>query len=153
MLEICTIALPKDFTEIRSYVANMEDLLPVLHYHTKCTDTSNKDAIKNNTRKMMDSSTLKIIADYGKGRKSPCTMIKCNRFYLTFTILHGDLALEIGMAQLLLLSAREDISMYEKNLLNGITSMIDFLPKKQVGTTKLGAPILIHYSTQCSPNL
>ncbi|KAI8877587.1 hypothetical protein K501DRAFT_159736, partial [Backusella circina FSU 941] len=41
MMEICSIALPKDLTELRSYVANMDELLPVIDYYSKCTSDSN----------------------------------------------------------------------------------------------------------------
>jgi hypothetical protein len=74
MLEICTVALPKDFTEIRSYVANMEDLFPVLERHKHCFNTSNRDWVNQNSRRMMDSATLKIVTSKWKRPKSA----KCN---------------------------------------------------------------------------
>ncbi|KAL0136068.1 hypothetical protein V8B55DRAFT_1552670 [Mucor lusitanicus] len=40
MLELCSVTLPRDLTEIRSYVANMEDLLQVIHYYASCTESS-----------------------------------------------------------------------------------------------------------------
>lgn len=75
MLEISTISLPKDFTEIRSYIAHMEDILPVLYCYDECTNVSNKDRIEATSRKMMDSTTFKIICESGKDRKRQCNIV------------------------------------------------------------------------------
>lgn len=75
MLEICTISLPKDFTEIRSYIAHMEDLLPVIKSYHKCINVTNKDLIMKQSRKMMNSSTFKVITDNGRDRKRPCSIV------------------------------------------------------------------------------
>ncbi|KAG2197605.1 hypothetical protein INT47_006668 [Mucor saturninus] len=75
MLEICSITLPKDFTEIRSYVANMDDLLPVLHYYPSCSNHSDDDFLQTNKRSMMDSSMFEIVANSGKSRKRLCNIV------------------------------------------------------------------------------
>jgi hypothetical protein len=75
MPEICSVALPKDFTEICSYIANMDDLLPVLQYYSQCTDTSHHDTIQQNKRNMMPSSTFKVIGEHGKDRKRQRSII------------------------------------------------------------------------------
>ncbi|KAI9255401.1 hypothetical protein EDC94DRAFT_587190 [Helicostylum pulchrum] len=56
---------------------------------------------------------------------------------LISSILDGNLNLRIARAQILVLSAK-DITLYELNLLNGISYILDFLPKKEVDISKLG---------------
>lgn len=73
MLEICSVALPKDFTQIRSYIAQMEDLLPVFQYYDSCTNKSGIN--EKNKRPMMDSSVFEIIASTGKNRKRLCNIV------------------------------------------------------------------------------
>lgn len=75
MLEICSITLPKDFTEIRSYIANMDDLFPVMQYYNRCSNTTNKASIDIHCRQMMSSPVFKIITDNGKDRKRLCTIV------------------------------------------------------------------------------
>lgn len=73
MLEICSVALPKDFTQIRSYIAQMEDLLPVFQYCDSCTYKSGIN--EENKRSMMDSSVFEIIASTRKNRKRLCNIV------------------------------------------------------------------------------
>jgi hypothetical protein len=35
MLEICSVSLPRDFTELKFYIATMEDILLVIHYYSQ----------------------------------------------------------------------------------------------------------------------
>lgn len=48
MLEICSVTLPRDFTEMRSYVAITEDLLPVIHHYNRCTMCSDNEWLQHN---------------------------------------------------------------------------------------------------------
>ncbi|KAI8639934.1 hypothetical protein BD408DRAFT_348967, partial [Parasitella parasitica] len=75
MLEICSITLPKDFAKMRSYVANMDDLLPVLHYYASCANHSDDDSLQTNKRSMMDSSIFEIVANSKKNRKRPYSIV------------------------------------------------------------------------------
>lgn len=72
---LCSITLPKDFTEMGSYVANMDDLLPVLLYYPSCSNHSGDDSLQLNEPSMTDSSIFEIVANSGKNRKRPCNII------------------------------------------------------------------------------
>ncbi|CEG66580.1 hypothetical protein RMATCC62417_03127 [Rhizopus microsporus] len=55
-----------------------------------------------------------------------------------YDIQRNLISLEIGMIQLLQLSIKENISTYEKKIIKGVVSMLNFLPKKEVDESKLG---------------
>ncbi|GAA5807863.1 hypothetical protein MFLAVUS_001242 [Mucor flavus] len=66
MLEICSVTLPRDFTEMRSYVAIMEDLLPVIHYYDRCTECSDDEWLELNKKDMLNESLFLSMINCGK---------------------------------------------------------------------------------------
>lgn len=75
MLEICSIKLPRDFTEMRSYIATMEDLLPVIHYYRRCSTCSDGEWLNINKKKMLEESTFLNIINSGKNKKRECNIV------------------------------------------------------------------------------
>ncbi|KAI8071853.1 hypothetical protein BDF21DRAFT_401159 [Thamnidium elegans] len=49
MMEICSIPLPRDTTELRSYITNFDDFLTVLQYSSKCKVSNDKKKKKSMT--------------------------------------------------------------------------------------------------------
>ncbi|KAL0144427.1 hypothetical protein V8B55DRAFT_1445552 [Mucor lusitanicus] len=46
MMEIATVTLPRDATELKSYLAYADDLLTVLQYADYCKVSANKEKLK-----------------------------------------------------------------------------------------------------------
>lgn len=75
MLEICSVSLPRDFTEMRSYIAVMEDLLPVIHYYNYCTACSDIKWLNHNKKDMLNESLFLSIISCGKSKKRQCSIV------------------------------------------------------------------------------
>lgn len=70
---------------------------------------------------------------------------------ITYAVQHGTLGSDIAMIRLLELATRNNLSLYEKNLLRSLSSMLNFLPKKKAGVKKMAKSEL--WSTYYSPSL
>ncbi|GAN03601.1 hypothetical protein MAM1_0044d03056 [Mucor ambiguus] len=75
MLEICSIALPRDSTEIRSYVANMEDLLQVVQYYGSCTECVDPEWLRDNKKAVVHESLFLDLISCGKNKKRSCPIV------------------------------------------------------------------------------
>jgi hypothetical protein len=71
MMEICSITLPKDLTEIMSYFANVSDLLPVLQYYENSFELNS--SVISESR--MDTFDAKKIVCSSKDRKRKCPVV------------------------------------------------------------------------------
>ncbi|KAI8077133.1 hypothetical protein BDF21DRAFT_422142 [Thamnidium elegans] len=73
MIEICTISMPRDATQLRLYVAACEDLLSVHHlYKNHCQLANDIDSLKSNMRAGMSEEIFRELASSTKNRKRPC---------------------------------------------------------------------------------
>jgi len=73
MIEICTISMPSDATQLRLYVAACEDLSPIHHlYKNHCQLTNDIDSLKSNMRAGMSEEIFRELASSTKNRKRPC---------------------------------------------------------------------------------
>jgi hypothetical protein len=75
MMEISSIALPRDLTEIISYFANISDLLPVLQYYEKSFDILNSSTVTSFMAKGLDTPKSKKIIGGSKDRKRECPVV------------------------------------------------------------------------------
>lgn len=71
MMEICSITLPKDLTEIMSYFANVNDLLPVLQYYENSFELINSVVPESH---MVTFDAKKIVCT-SKDRKRKCPVV------------------------------------------------------------------------------
>jgi hypothetical protein len=75
MLEICSVTLPRDFTEPISYIATMEDILLVIHYYNQCSPSPDPSWFEQNKKKMLHESLFLNMMNCGKSKKKPCNIV------------------------------------------------------------------------------
>jgi hypothetical protein len=65
--------MPRDATQLRSYVATCEDLLPVHNlYKNHCQLSNDIDNLKSNMRAGLSEEMFRDIISSTKDRKRPC---------------------------------------------------------------------------------
>lgn len=75
MMEICSIPLPRDVTELRSYVTNFDELLTVLQYSGKCKVSSNKEKLQNMTVLGINTPEFDRFIASSRDRRRECPII------------------------------------------------------------------------------
>ncbi|CAO3613000.1 unnamed protein product [Mucor fragilis] len=76
MLEICSILLPKDLTQLRPFLSVVEDLLPVKSvYKNVCKRTADIDKLKSRTRPGLGDEAIMDLTSMSKNRKRPCPFV------------------------------------------------------------------------------
>ncbi|KAI9363832.1 hypothetical protein BD770DRAFT_424749 [Pilaira anomala] len=75
MIEICTISMPRDATQLRLYVAACEDLLSIHHlYKNHCQLANDIDSLKSKMRSGMSEEIIRELFSSNKNRKRPCPL-------------------------------------------------------------------------------
>ncbi|GAA5806829.1 hypothetical protein MFLAVUS_000177 [Mucor flavus] len=64
MMEICSITLPKDLTEIMSYFANVSDMLPVLQYYENSFELMNNLISESHMDTIIDAKKIDTEQQY-----------------------------------------------------------------------------------------
>lgn len=72
MMEICSITLPKDLTEIMSYFANVSDMLPVLQYYENSFELMNNLISESHMDTIIDAKKIVCLS---KDRKRKCPVV------------------------------------------------------------------------------
>jgi hypothetical protein len=75
MLEICSVSLPRDFTELKFYIATMEDILLVIHYYSQCSPSPDPSWFEQNKKKMLQESLFFNMINCGKSKKRLCNLV------------------------------------------------------------------------------
>jgi hypothetical protein len=76
MLEICSITMPRDMSNIRSYISNCEDLLPLYDlYKNYCKQSDESETLKQKITQGISDAVFKKITNTSKNRKRPCPFI------------------------------------------------------------------------------
>lgn len=73
MLEVASVSLPSTLNQMKSFVANVEDLLPIKAIYKECMAEDNRDLYLKKT-----GADYKIILEFikkGKDRKRHCTFV------------------------------------------------------------------------------
>jgi hypothetical protein len=76
MMEVCSITLPKDFTCIRSYIANVEDLMVVPHSYMMCNVVEDREEMESFKAGKLDIPSMKqLFKTPGKDIKPVCPYV------------------------------------------------------------------------------
>ncbi|GAA5799946.1 hypothetical protein HPULCUR_005367 [Helicostylum pulchrum] len=75
MLEICTIPLPRDVTELRSYITYFDDLLTVIQYSSKCEVCSDKKTLESMTARKISTPEFDRVITSSRNRRRECPIV------------------------------------------------------------------------------
>lgn len=75
MMEICTLALPRDATELMLYATNFDDLLVVLEYADKCVVTKEKEKLKEMACVGITTPEFARFLSVSKDRTRECPLV------------------------------------------------------------------------------
>lgn len=75
MMELCSLTLPRDATQLKCYATNFDDLLTVLQYSEKCVVTSNQEKLKEMAVEGIVTPEFSRIISVSKDRKRECPIV------------------------------------------------------------------------------
>lgn len=75
MLEICSITLPRDVTQMRCYISNCEDLIPLHDIYQEYCKKGDVEAIKARITPGIDTPTFRALINTTKNRKRNCPFV------------------------------------------------------------------------------
>lgn len=75
MLEIATVTLPRDATELRSYLANADELLTVLQYADHCKVSDNKERLKSMSTATIRTPEFERFIASSRDRQRECPIV------------------------------------------------------------------------------
>ncbi|KAL9537814.1 hypothetical protein MBANPS3_011435 [Mucor bainieri] len=75
MLEICTLTLPRDATELRSYLANVDELLAAAQYAGHCKVSNNKERLQSMSAATITTPEFERFIASSRDRHRECPIV------------------------------------------------------------------------------
>ncbi|CEP16498.1 hypothetical protein [Parasitella parasitica] len=79
MLEICTLTLPRDATELRSYLANADELLTAAQYASHCKVSNNKERLQSMSAATISTPEFERFIASSRDRQRESSLIDSSR--------------------------------------------------------------------------